>query len=265
MKRRRLPPRSPNRERRTGSEPLFCPRMRSVIGEDRVTRILLVGHDRNSAAHLAAALGPGDFQFEYADASQAVKEVSVWQPALVMLDIPLPDSDSISLYRLLRQTCRTSIVVCSMSGREEDVVLAFDAGVDDYLVMPMRPVELTARVRAVLRRTTDQGVDDARQDVLVAGDLEIRTDEHRVYRSGSPIDLSPIEFRLLLTLVREAGRAVPHSKLLSNVWGPEYVDCRHYLRLYISYLRSKIEENPEAPELILNEWGVGYRFEPKLM
>lgn len=255
--------RPPPAVERPGSKPCFDLRDALPDQEDRVTKILLVGPDRDSAAHLAAALGREDFQFEYADASQAAREVTAWQPDLIMLDIPLAGCGSVPLYRLLRQMCRRPIVVCSMNGREEHVVQAFDAGVDDYLVMPMRPVELTARVRAVLRRTTDREMADPGLDVVAAGDLEIRVDEHRAYRGGRPIDLSPMEFRLLLALVREAGSAVPHSRLLASVWGPEYVDCRHYLRLYISYLRSKIEENPEAPELILNEWGIGYRFEPK--
>ena len=95
----------------------------------------------------------------------------------------------------------------------------------------------------------------------MAGDLEIRLDEHKVYRRGVPIELSPIEFRLLACLAREAGRVVSHAKLMAQVWGPEYVDCRHYLRLYIRYLRSKLEDDPRDPRLILTEWGVGYRFQ----
>jgi two-component system KDP operon response regulator KdpE len=141
-------------------------------------------------------------------------------------------------------------------------VRVFEAGADDYLVTPIRPVELSARLRAVLRRTADSPVRQQHSDTLVAGDLEIRLNEHKVYRHGNIIDLSPMEFRLLTVLVKETGRAVSHAKLIANVWGPEYVDCRHYLRLYVKYLRSKIETDPKNPRLVLSEWGVGYRFEP---
>jgi two-component system KDP operon response regulator KdpE len=138
----------------------------------------------------------------------------------------------------------------------------FDAGADDYLVTPIRPVELHARLRAVLRRTADTPVTRVQADALIAGDVEVRLKEHKVYRNGEHIDLSPIEFRLLCVLVQETGRAVSHTRLIANVWGPEYVDCRHYLRLYVKYLRSKIEDDPKNPQMILSEWGVGYRFEP---
>ena len=141
---------------------------------------------------------------------------------------------------------------------------ALDAGADDYLVMPIRPVELMARLRAVLRRTGDkrsgacQWATPRRRETW-----SWYLDEHKAFRKGAEIDLSPIEFKLLAMLVRETGRPVSHSRLIAQVWGPEYVDCRHYLRLYIRYLRAKIEDLPESPELIQNEWGVGYRFEPK--
>jgi two-component system KDP operon response regulator KdpE len=141
----------------------------------------------------------------------------------------------------------------------------FEAGADDYLVTPIRPVELNARLRAVLRRTADIPVKRVQAETLVAGDLEVRLKEHKVYREGELIDLSPIEFRLLSVLVQETGRAVSHSKLIAHVWGPEYVDCRHYLRLYVKYLRTKLEHDPKNPRLILSEWGVGYRFEPALV
>ena len=129
---------------------------------------------------------------------------------------------------------------------------ALDAGADDYLVMPIRPVELMARLRAVLRRLGDNGQASPNGQRLVAGDLEILIDEQKAFRRGAEIDLSPIEFKLLALLVRETGRPVSHSKLIA-----------HYLRLYVRYLRAKLEDSPQSPELIQNEWGVGYRFEPK--
>ncbi|MCH8815979.1 MAG: response regulator transcription factor [Chloroflexi bacterium] len=225
---------------------------------------LLVGRDEESAGYLARALGESEFRCEYVSTVEALNSVALATPDIVILDLPLLDNDSIALCRRLREISTVPLVVCSMSNQELDVVKAFEAGADDYLVIPMRPAEMTARIQALLRRTSaaEPVADDS--DLIRAGDLEVHLADHRVYRDGELIDLSPIEFRLLVSLIRQQGRAVSHTKLLSSVWGPEYVDCRHYLRLYIKYLRSKIERDPRAPELILNEWGVGYRFEPPL-
>ena len=169
----------------------------------------------------------------------------------------------LAMCRRLRDSYPVPIVACSMSSREQDVVRALDAGADDYLAMPIRAVELMARLRAVLRRLGDNGKISANGQRMVAGDIEILLDEQKAFRRGAEIELSPIEFKLLALLVRETGRPVSHSKLIAHVWGPEYVDCRHYLRLYVRYLRAKLEDSPQSPELIQNEWGVGYRFEPK--
>jgi two-component system KDP operon response regulator KdpE len=220
-----------------------------------------VGRDEESAGYLARALGEADFHCEYSDTVEALTTIGLSNHDIVILDLPLLDADSVALCRRLRELSTVPLIVCSMSKREADVVKAFDAGADDYLVIPMRPAEMTARVQALLRRTTVTSSAEE-PDVLRAGDLEVHLGQHRIYRSRELIDLSPIEFRLLVTLMRQQGSAVSHTKLLTSVWGPEYVDCRHYLRLYIKYLRSKIERDPGEPELILNEWGVGYRFEP---
>lgn len=223
-------------------------------------KALLVGRDEENAGYLAKALGQAEFACVYSDAVDALTEVALTHPDVVVLDLPLVDADSFALCRRLRQVSQVPLVVCSMSNQELDVIKAFDAGADDYLVMPMRPPEMTARLHALLRRALVGERSDP-SGILRAGELEVHMDEHRVYRGGDLVDLSPIEFRLLVSLMRERGRAVSHTKLLSTVWGPEYVDCRHYLRLYIKYLRSKVEPDPQKPQLILNEWGVGYRFE----
>jgi len=227
-------------------------------------QILLIGNDRGNLSHLASQTGGNQFQLQaVASEADALSVLASSEPSLILLEIVSPESHVLNMCRRLRARFAMPIVVCSTSSREQDVVRALDAGADDYLVMPIRPVELMARLRAVLRRTGDSAPAPANGQRLVAGDLELVLDEHKAFRKGAEIDLSPIEFKLLAMLVRETGRPVSHSRLIAQVWGPEYVDCRHYLRLYIRYLRAKIEDLPESPELIQNEWGVGYRFEPK--
>jgi DNA-binding response OmpR family regulator len=226
-------------------------------------QVLLIGNDRGSLGHLAGAIGRDQFQLKsVVSEADALSYLSTSEPSLILLEIVSPESHVLNICRRLRARYPIPIVVCSTSAREQDVVRALDAGADDYLVMPIRPVELMARLRAVLRRTGDSAPVPVNGQRLVAGDLELVLDEHKAFRRGMEIDLSPIEFKLLAMLVRETGRPVSHSRLIAQVWGPEYVDCRHYLRLYIRYLRAKIEDLPESPELIQNEWGVGYRFEP---
>ena len=227
-------------------------------------QILLVGNELGTVADLGRALDSRQFRVECATTeARAVNVLNRSHPHLMLLELPSPDSIMLSMCRRLRDNYPVPIVVCSSSSREQDVVRALDAGADDYLVMPIRPVELMARLRAVLRRLGDNGQASPNGQRLVAGDLEILIDEQKAFRRGAEIDLSPIEFKLLALLVRETGRPVSHSKLIAQVWGPEYTDCRHYLRLYVRYLRAKLEDSPQSPELIQNEWGVGYRFEPK--
>jgi len=228
-----------------------------------VAKVLYINSDGASAGRLADTLDGREFSVRIvshlADVSRAMDDIG---PDLVVLSCSRPNGQIISFCAGLRQVSPVPIVVCSPSSRESDIVRVFESGADDYLVTPVRPVELTARLRAVLRRTAEAPEKQLQNEVVTAGDVEIRLKEHKAFRRGDPIELSPIEFRLLATLVQEVGRAVSHTRLIAHVWGPEYVDCRHYLRLYVKYLRSKIEDNPRDPKLILSEWGVGYRFEP---
>jgi two-component system KDP operon response regulator KdpE len=230
-----------------------------------LTRLLYIDDDGTGADHLAA-LSAGEFSVQrirrVPEINRVLEELT---PDLVLISCTRPDFQALGICSGIRQVSGVPVVVCCQSSRESDIVRVFEAGADDYLVTPIRPVELNARLRAVLRRTADIPVKRVQPETLVVGDLEVRLKEHKVYREGELIDLSPIEFRLLSVLVQETGRAVSHSKLIAHVWGPEYVDCRHYLRLYVKYLRTKLEHDPKNPRLILSEWGVGYRFEPALV
>ncbi len=225
--------------------------------------ILYISNDGARGDRFRQALGGSDFAVcaitNLYDAAETIRNL---QPDLVVIACSRPDEKTRRFCAGLREVSHLPIVVCSASSLESDIVAVFDAGADDCLLMPVRPVELAARLRAVLRRTADARRATPPTQTLMAGDIEIRLNEHKAYRKGRLIDLSPTEFRLLAVLAREVGRAVSHSRLIASAWGPEYVDCRHYLRLYIKYLRLKIEDNPRDPRVIVSEWGVGYRLEP---
>ena len=185
------------------------------------------------------------------------------QPRAILLAVLGDPAYGLATCRQLRLLCDLPIVICSRSDSERDIVRAFESGADDYLVMPMQPKELGARLRAVLRRSADWPSAQPAQPVLVSGEFEIRLNEQRAFQRGKPLELSPMEFRLLASLMRRPGQLVSHSVLLAEVWGPQYVDSRNYLRLYVQYLREKIEDDPHHPKYVINEWGVGYRFEPE--
>jgi two-component system KDP operon response regulator KdpE len=222
-------------------------------------RALLVSGDGEATQLLSSVLAGEGFNVSHAECGQrALACVRDTQTEVILIDTPLKDVDGLELCRRLRDATDAPIVLMAPDAREADIVRALELGADEYVLRPLRPRELAARLRALLRRTNGQhaGVLDGR---LTLGDLEANLDERRVYRHGRLVELSPIEFRLLVCLLREAGRVVTHRKLMAQVWGGQYVDCRHYLRLYVGYLRSKLEDDPRDPKLILNEWGIGYR------
>ena len=227
-------------------------------------RVLVIEDDAKTANAIRSGLRGEGYEASVARTGEdGFFQLNAESFDLVVLDWMLPGRDGIEILKAVRaRGNQTPVLLLTARDTIEDRVAGLDRGADDYLVTPMRSVELTARLRAVLRRTAESPKKQQQGDLLVAGPIEIRLKERKVLRHGSPVDLSPIEFRLLTTLVHDIGRAVSHSKLMAHVWGPEYVDCRHYLRLYIKYLRTKIEDDPRNPKLILSEWGVGYRFEP---
>ncbi len=190
---------------------------------------------------------------------EALRRVREDLPDLVLLDVMMPDLDGFETLRLLRETSDVPVIMLTVRSEEEDVVRGLELGADDYITKPFSIQVLTSRIRAVLRRVAPpSGPESA---VLEIDDyLSVDYNRREVIVGGRRVKLRPTEFRLLYHLIENAGWVVPHETLLSKVWGYEYRDEVHYLRLYITYLRKKIEPDPSRPRYILTERGVGYRF-----
>jgi two-component system, OmpR family, KDP operon response regulator KdpE len=179
------------------------------------------------------------------------------RPDLVIVDLGLPDMDGLDVIRELRGWSAVPIIVLSARSREQDKVAALDAGADDYLTKPFGVSELTARIRAQLRRHNRGGT--AESPKVQFGAVTVDLDARLVQLNSETIHLTPIEYRLLATLVRHPGRVLTHRQLLQEVWGPSRADSAHYLRIYMGHLRQKLERDPAQPEHIVTETGVGYR------
>jgi two-component system KDP operon response regulator KdpE len=197
--------------------------------------------------------------FEAADGARALQQVRDTLPDLVVLDVMMPELDGFETLRALREFSSVPVIMLTARGEEDDRVRGLELGADDYVTKPFSPRELVSRVKAVLRRTESPA--PAEKGPLKIDDrLQIDFDRREVFVDGKLVKLRPTEFRLLYHLVSNAGWVVPHDQLLAKVWGYEYRDETHYLRLYINYLRQKLEADPAHPKYILTERGVGYRF-----
>ena len=191
---------------------------------------------------------------------EAVKRVRDDLPDLVLLDVMMPEMDGFEALRLIRETSNVPIIMLTVKSDEDDRVRGLELGADDYVTKPFSPRELASRIKAVLRRTEMPA--PAEQSILKIDDrLQIDFNRRQVFVEGREIKLRPTEYRLLYHLVSNAGWTLPHETLLAKVWGHEYRDETHYLRLYITYLRQKIEPDPAHPTYILTERGLGYRFQ----
>jgi DNA-binding response OmpR family regulator len=190
---------------------------------------------------------------------EALDKVRTNLPDLVILDVMMPELDGFETLEMLREVSTVPVIMLTVRADEEDKVRGLELGADDYVTKPFGARELASRVRAVLRRT--QGPTTPEEAVLRIDDrLSIDFNAREVIVEGQSIKLRPTEFRLLYHLVENAGWVVPHETLLAKVWGYEYREEIQYLRLYVTYLRQKIEPDPSHPRYILTERGVGYRF-----
>ncbi len=179
---------------------------------------------------------------------------------LVIMDIMMPHMDGLEATRRIRQESRVPIIILTAMGEEADKVRAFDLGADDYLTKPFGVGELLGRVKAVLRRA-DWSEPVPSGERIVRGEIEVEMERHRVIVWGKIVELTPIEFNLLVYLMKNAGKTLHHRAILQNVWGTEYGDEAEYLRVYVGKLRQKIENDPHNPQYLHTEHGIGYRFE----
>ncbi len=224
----------------------------------RAVRHLLEGLE---PAHDASVTGDTPAVLEAASAREALTIAAAEQPALVVLDLGLPDMDGTSVCRELRRWSVAPILVLTARHDDASTVAALDAGADDYVTKPFSPPALQARVRALLRRATRQAGGDAGRVVVEAGALRIDLASRVVTRRGERVHLTPTEFALLATLAGNAGRVMTHSQLFAAVWqGRVYGDAQAHLRVHVAHLRRKLEDDPVRPRHLQTELGVGYRF-----
>lgn len=220
--------------------------------------VLIVEDERTIRRFVRMALErEGHRVHEAATLQYGLVEAGTRQPHLVILDLGLPDGNGMDFIRDLRAWSETPILVLSARVEEDDKVKALDAGADDYLIKPFSVAELLARIRAVCRRHVTPSESKA---VLNFGAVQVDWVHRQVTRDGQPVHLTPIEFRLLATLAAQPGKVLTHRQLLSEVWGPAYVERGHYLRIFMSQLRQKLEVDPARPSHFLTEMGIGYRF-----
>jgi two-component system, OmpR family, KDP operon response regulator KdpE len=227
------------------------------MSEPTVT-VVLIEDEKQIRRFVRTSLeGVGMVVHEAETGKQGLVEAATRKPDLVIVDLGLPDTEGLDVIRDLRGWTDMPVIVLSARTREDEKVAALDAGADDYLTKPFGVSELLARIRAHLRRRNHAGAGES--PLVRFGAIEVDLGDRRVLRDGSAVHLTPIEYRLLATLVRHAGRVLTHRQLLADVWGPSHVESSHYLRIYMAHLRQKLERDPAQPEHIVTETGVGYR------
>lgn len=226
----------------------------------RNRRILVVDDEQRMARFVRLNLEHDGFIVEEAyNGLEAINRLRDVLPDLVMLDVMMPDIDGFEVLRMIREFSQVPVIMLTAKGEEDDIVKGLELGADDYVTKPFSPRELVVRTKAVLRRTEASG--QSQHEVIdVDGRLKLDFDKREVWVDGELVKLRPTEYRLLYHLVQNAGWVQTYDQLLAKVWGYEYRDETHYVRLYINYLRQKLEETPSDPKYILTERGVGYRF-----
>lgn len=224
---------------------------------DPVPVVLVIEDEAQMRRFLRASLASNGYQVIESDtAADGIAQAAARTPDLVLLDLGLPDLDGLAVTQRLREWATTPIIVISARGREEDKIQALDAGADDYLTKPFGVGELLARIRVALRNAARGELGSSQ---FAVGPLKVDLARRQVLVSEKEVHLTPIEYKLLATLVKYAGRVVTHRQLLREVWGPNSAEQTQYLRVYMGQLRHKLEENPSRPQFLTTEPGVGYR------
>ena len=228
-----------------------------MTGVDPLAPLVLVVEDEPQMRRfLRASLNAHGYRvLEAGSAAEALMLATSHNPAIILMDLGLPDGDGITVTQSLREWCQMPIVVISARGREDDKVTALDAGANDYLTKPFGVNELLARMRVALRHATPE---PQRQELLF-GSLRIDLVRRMVSRDGVEVHLTPIEYKLLTLLARHAGKVLTHRQILKEVWGPGALEQPHYVRVHMAELRKKVERDPARPEWLLTEPAVGYR------
>ena len=223
--------------------------------------VLLVEDERQMRRFLRLTLqSEGYAVIEAETAAEGLSQAATRNPDIILLDLGLPDMDGLEVIAKLREWTSLPVIVISARDQEGDKIKALDNGADDYLTKPFGAGELLARIRVALRhgalKSTEPG-----EAIFTVEDLKIDFLKRQVYRGNRELHLTPIEYRLLTVLVGNAGRVMTHRQLLKEVWGPPYIEQTHYLRVFMNQLRKKIEADSTRPRFLLNEPGIGYRFQ----
>lgn len=221
--------------------------------------IIVVEDENQIRRFLRTTLASEGYQvFEAENGKQGLTEAATRKPDLIILDLGLPDMDGVEVVKGIRAWSAIPIIILSARSQESDKISALDAGADDYLVKPFGAGELLARIRVALRHVSSIA-NGEEEGIFTVDDLTVDMIHRKVSVAGAEIHLTPIEYRLLTVLVKHAGKVLTHRLLLQEVWGPNYVERAHYLRIYMGTLRHKLEKDPARPRFLLTEVGVGYR------
>ena len=221
--------------------------------------IVVIEDDPQIRRFLRTGLTTHGFEVHEAETGRAgLTAAENRKPDLVILDLGLPDLDGVEVVRKLREWTALPVIVLSARITEGDKIAALDAGADDYLTKPFSLGELLARIRVALRHSNVAARQDA-EGMFAVDSLKVDLAHRRVHVADKEVRLTPIEYRLLTVLVRNAGKVLTHRQLLKEVWGPSHVEHNHYLRIYMASLRHKLEADPARPRFLLTEAGVGYR------
>lgn len=223
-------------------------------------RVLVVDDEPRMIRFIRLNLEHDGFEVHEAVSGQeALEQMRDVMPDLILLDVMMPGLDGFETLEMIREISTVPVIMLTAKGEVEDRVRGLELGADDYISKPFSPAELSSRVKAVLRRT-EMPSEQLHEPIEVDGRLKLDFDRREIWVEGEQVQLRPTEYRLLYHLVQNAGWVVPHEQLLAKVWGYEYREETHYLRLYVNYLRQKLEDDPSNPKYILTERGVGYRF-----